>query len=85
LPDLAVRDGQWKLLCEYDGSSAELYHLASDREETTNVATNHGDVVKRLTSSVLAWHKSMPPDNGPTYSPAPAGKAKGKAKKSAHK
>ena len=30
LPDLAVRSGKWKLLCEYDGSNAELYDLSTD-------------------------------------------------------
>ena len=27
LPDLAIRNGRWKLLCEYDGSSPLLYDL----------------------------------------------------------
>jgi arylsulfatase A-like enzyme len=81
LPDLAVRDGDWKLLCEYDGSSPQLYNLGSDRGETTNVAAAHADIVQRLTSSLLAWHKSMPPDNGPNYSPSKDGQAKAKGKK----
>ena len=85
LPDLAVRDGHWKLLCEYDGSSPQLYNLTTDRAETTNVAAGKPEIVQRLTSSLLAWHKSLPPDNGPSYSPAPAGKAKSKAKKAAEK
>ncbi len=65
LPDLAVRDGNWKLLCEYDGTLPQLYDLAVDRAETTNLATQHPEVVARLTASVVAWHQSMPPDNGP--------------------
>jgi len=37
-PDLAIREGNWKLLCEYDGTSPELYDLAVDRaEETTSL------------------------------------------------
>jgi arylsulfatase A-like enzyme len=80
LPDLAVRDGQWKMLCEYDGSAPQLYNLASDRGETTNVAADHADIVQRLAKSVLAWHKSMPPDNGPQYAPAPVGQAKARGK-----
>jgi uncharacterized sulfatase len=64
-PDLAVRDGDWKLLCDYDGSRPELYDLAKDRGETTNVAAQQADVARRLTASVLAWHQSLPPDNGP--------------------
>ncbi len=72
LPDLAVREGRWKLLCEYDGSRPQLYDLAEDRAETTDLAGRHAEVVGRLTAAVLAWHRSMPPDNGPTYQPTPA-------------
>ncbi|NQV25319.1 MAG: sulfatase-like hydrolase/transferase [Rhodopirellula sp.] len=67
LPDLAMRDRNWKLLCEYDGSDAELYDLATDPSETNNVASEHTDVVARLTKQVVAWHESMPQDNGATY------------------
>jgi len=65
-PDLAVRDGDWKLLCDYDGATPELYDLAKDREESKNVVEQHPEVVKRLTTIVVAWHLSMPPDNGPS-------------------
>lgn len=67
LPDLAVRDGKWKLLCEYDGTNAELYDLDTDSAETTNLAQQHPRIVKGLTAALLAWHRSMPPDNGATY------------------
>lgn len=73
LPDLAVREGNWKLLCEYDGEDAQLYDLASDPGETMNVADRQPDVLKRLKSQLLAWHLSMPPDNGATFvNPPPA-------------
>ena len=65
LPDLAVRDGKWKFLCEYDGSEPELYDMASDVGEKNNVAANHPKLVVRLTKACIAGHKSMPPDNGP--------------------
>ncbi|MFN9911952.1 MAG: sulfatase-like hydrolase/transferase, partial [Pirellulaceae bacterium] len=64
-PDLAVRDGDWKLLCNYDGSQPELYDLAGDRSETTNVADQFPQVVQRLTAALLEWHRSMPADLGP--------------------
>jgi arylsulfatase A-like enzyme len=67
LPDLAIRDGNWKLLCEYDGSIAELYNLSTDRGETTNVAHHNPEVVSRLKQAVLQWHVEMPPDNGATF------------------
>jgi arylsulfatase A-like enzyme len=70
LPDLAVRAGPWKLLCEYDGSEAQLYDLENDRGETKNLATQHPQRVRRLTSRVCAWHQSMPPDKGPALANA---------------
>jgi arylsulfatase A-like enzyme len=86
LPDLAVRDGNWKLLCEYDGSRAQLYDLARDRGETSDVAATHPDITRRLTAAVLAWHGSMPPDNGPNFPlAAAAGTKPGPKKKAAAK
>jgi uncharacterized sulfatase len=67
LPDLAVRDGHWKLLCEYDGSQPQLYDLETDRGETKNLAPEQGDVVQRLTTAVRDWQASLPPDNGADY------------------
>ena len=71
LPDLAVRDGDWKFLCEYDGSLPQLYDLAKDRRETANIAAQYPDIVLRLTRTVLEWHQSMPPDNGPALDARP--------------
>jgi len=67
LPDLAVRNERWKLLCSYDGSRPQLYDLDVDQGETRNVAQEHPEIVRRLSAELIAWHKSMPPDNGPVY------------------
>ena len=80
LPDLAMREGDLKLLCEYDGTQPQLYDLAKDRAETNNLAGQHPDVVQRMTKAVLDWHHAMPPDNGPAIGPE---KPKGKGKKKA--
>jgi arylsulfatase A-like enzyme len=89
LPDLSVREGDWKLLCEYDGSKPELYNVVTDRGEANNLAAKHPDVVARLTKSVLAWNATMPQDNGvalaaETARAQPPAKKKG-AKKKAQK
>jgi uncharacterized sulfatase len=65
LPDLAVRDGNWKLLCEYDGADPELYDMRIDRGESNNIAKENPEIVNRLTKPLISWHQSMPPDNGP--------------------
>jgi len=67
LPDLAVRSGKWKLLCEYDGSDPQLFDLAKDREESTDIAETHREKVAELTKLVIAWHQSMPADKGATF------------------
>lgn len=67
LPDLAIRDGHWKLLCEYDGSDIELFDLKADLSETSNVASRNPEVAERLVKQVVSWHESMPQDNGATY------------------
>lgn len=65
LPDLAMRDGQWKFLCDYDGSKPQLYNLAQDRSESKNLATQNADTVNRMSAALLKWHQTMPPDHGP--------------------
>jgi arylsulfatase A-like enzyme len=59
-PNVAVRDGDWKLLINADGTGAELYNLASDRNETKDLAAQEGEVVKRLSTAALAWRRSLP-------------------------
>lgn len=60
LPDLAVRDGAWKLLVMADGSEAQLYDLAADRAESRNVAAERPEVTERLRKAVLDWAAILP-------------------------
>jgi arylsulfatase A-like enzyme len=59
-PNVAVRDGDWKLLVNADGTGAELYDLAADPKEAKNLAADKPEVAKRLTEAALAWRKSLP-------------------------
>ena len=59
-PNLAVRDGNWKLLVQADGSGAELYNLATDPNETQNLASEKPDETKRLSAAVLHWRRGLP-------------------------
>lgn len=59
-PNVAVRDGQWKLLVNADGSNVELYDIDSDQSETENVAAKNPRITARLKTAALAWRKSLP-------------------------
>jgi len=60
-PMLAIRDGNWKLFVNHNGTGAELYDIVKDISEEHNIAAEHPDVVKTLTAKALAWAKSLPP------------------------
>ena len=47
-PNVAVRDGDWKLLLNADGRNRQLYNLKTDPEETANVADKQQEVSTRL-------------------------------------
>jgi uncharacterized sulfatase len=72
LPDLAMREGEWKLLCEYDGSQPQLYHLKNDPGESRNLAAVEEARTRQMTAALLAWHGTMPPDRGEELGRLPA-------------
>ncbi len=59
-PNVAVRDGKWKLLVNADGTGVELYDMLADRAEAQNVADANPDVAIRLKDEALQWRKSVP-------------------------
>jgi arylsulfatase A-like enzyme len=59
-PMLAIRDGDWKLLINPDGSRPELYDIPRDPTQLANLAEKHPDIVKSLSERLLAWNKTLP-------------------------
>jgi arylsulfatase A-like enzyme len=59
-PNLAMRDGKWKLLVNANGTGAELYDLIADPGEKKNLAEQQPDVAKAMIERVLAWRRSWP-------------------------
>lgn len=66
LPDLAARDGDWMLLCDYDGQNPHLFNVQNDPGEKTDLAASEPETVTRLSILLTTWHQSLPPDNGPS-------------------
>lgn len=59
-PNLAIRDGNWKLLINTDGTGAQLFNLKEDPSERTNLAEKEKKIVDKLKSQLIDWRKSMP-------------------------
>jgi uncharacterized sulfatase len=59
-PDLAIRQGNWKLLIQHNGESPELYDLKQDPGETQNRAADHPEKVRELKQQLLDWSHPLP-------------------------
>ncbi len=59
LPDLAVREGKWKLLCDYDGGRPMLFDVVSDPGETMDLYTQQSEISHELIRKTLDWWQSV--------------------------
>ncbi|MDR1153426.1 MAG: sulfatase-like hydrolase/transferase [Bacteroidales bacterium] len=59
-PNVAIREGDWKLLVNADGSDAELYNLHDDPRETNPLNGKFPEKTRELSDQALAWRKSLP-------------------------
>lgn len=59
-PNLAMREGNWKLLINSTSTGAELYDLSKDIAEEKNLAADEVAVTRRLSATALEWRKSLP-------------------------
>lgn len=56
----AVAHEQWKLATNADGSYVELYDLATDPYESTDLAKSKPEVVKSLKEKIENWKSTLP-------------------------
>ncbi len=59
-PNLAIREENWKLLMNFDGTQIELYNLETDPKETKNLVLENAKLAEKLKIKLLAWRNSMP-------------------------
>jgi arylsulfatase A-like enzyme len=59
-PNVAIRDGDWKLLVNADGSRAELFNLRADPNEANDVINAEPAIAARLQSAALEWRAALP-------------------------
>jgi arylsulfatase A-like enzyme len=59
-PNVAVLDGDWKLVVNADGTGAELYDVAADPRESKDLAADYPDVARRLKESAIKWRAGLP-------------------------
>jgi acetyl esterase/lipase len=78
-----IREGQWSLVNVKNRPDAwELYDIAADPGEQTDVAMEHPEIVARLAAEYDAWWKSVQPDlvnedlDGPAENPFKAAYAR---------
>jgi len=80
-PYSAIRAGSWRLVHFYEDGRDELYDLAADEAETTDLATREPAQAKALREKLDAWltevGAQMPRPN-PDHDPAQDGKPKRK-------
>ena len=72
-PDLAVREGDWKLVTTFDGRRVELHDLGSDRAEeaSRDRSREQPALVARLTKLALAWQATLPTKADPACTAPP--------------
>jgi uncharacterized sulfatase len=59
-PDLAIREGKFKMLINTNGSGVELYDILNDERESKNIADAHPEMVKALSDKVWRWYATLP-------------------------
>ena len=59
-PNLAIREGDWKLLINTDSTNLMLFNLKNDPGETNNLVKKTSKKAHNMAAEVLAWRRSMP-------------------------
>ena len=59
-PNLAMREGEWKLLINADSTNAQLFNLIKDPGEETNLVENESLKAADMAKRLIAWRRTLP-------------------------
>jgi len=57
---LVMREGDWKLMMNYNGSSPHLYNIPNDPEERVNLQAKEKAIRDSMKADLKAWKASLP-------------------------
>ncbi len=64
VPYSIIRDGDWKLIKRYEGTTFELYNLKNDLSERHDLAASNPEIVRKMNLKLEEWlkatHAKMP-------------------------
>ena len=55
VPYSIIRDGDWKLIKRYEGTTFELFNLKNDLSERTDLANGNPEIVRKLNRKLEDW------------------------------
>jgi arylsulfatase A len=58
-PASAIRDGEWKLIEHLEDGRTELYNIAKDPSEKTDIAEKEGERVAALKAKLHGWRERV--------------------------
>lgn len=61
----SMREGDWKLYADQEAKRIELYDLAKDRAEKSDVSKDNPDTVTRMKATLLEWIATLPKSPDP--------------------
>ena len=59
-PNVAVRDGEWKLVADKKLSKVELYNIEKDWAETTDRSKEFPELVNKMKNQISEWRATIP-------------------------
>lgn len=72
MPGGVIREGEYKLIEYFENGDLELYNLARDLSETTNLLAEHPEKAEELRQKLQAWreaNQARMPEPNPGYKP----------------